>query len=375
MAKIRYGPTIADVRGSVGPFTYTRNTAGHYIAQRSTKVSGLTARAVAARATLAAAAQAWRALTAVERIAWGTLAAVPPEIDYDPWAVQKFLSGFGWFVRIYTRQVSTSETLPTIPPTDAQPTPPTITAATIAAYGSPNGSSYVTFTSPQPNLIPNGGWEPPYTNGLAASWWRAVDADFVTTEENVDVAEGLAAQRVACTASATIKRIYGAAFTVTVHPGYWFSCATKFISGQLGRLDLVTADGFEEGLFVGITNPGWLYRSVLWTPHWAGAAYIRTTTFGDETNEYLLDGFKFTAPEYFILSAAVAPSPGRQTPDQSYRLLHAGYSTTPTIISIGDALAALLGAYPAGWTVFLKLARQTISGLRSAPVLFTTTTG
>ena len=375
MAKIRYGPTIADVRGSVGPFTYTRNSAGHYIAQRSTKVSGLTARAVAARATLAAAAQAWRALSNVERIGWGTLAAAPPEIDYDPWAVQKFLSGFGWFVRIYTRQVSTSETLPTIAPTDGQPTPPWIWHATIAPYGSPNASSYVTFMSPQPNLIPNGGFEPPYITGLAHDWVIVNSARVIVSEESADVFAGNASQKVAIIIGDSSCSLKSAAFNLTTHPGHWISIASKVLAGRISVIRTLTPGVIFTNHWTNINNNTWIVRTTLHTPPSAGASYLYVTNYDAASGTCLLDAFKITAPEYFILSAAVSPSPGRQTPDQSYRLLHAGYSTTPTTISIGDALAALLGAYPAGWTVFLKLARQTISGLRSAPVLFTTTTG
>lgn len=375
MAKIRYGPTIADVRGSIGALTYSRNTADHYIASRSPHAAPLTPNAIAARAILAAAAQAWRALTSSQRADWDTLAATPPEIDYDPWAIQKFLTGFAWFVRIYARQASTSETLPTAPPTDAQPTPPTITAAAIAPYGSINAASFITLTSPQPNLIANGGFEPPYTAGLANTWTKDAPADLVCTEETADVYAGASSQKGQVAAVAQTHWIRTPYFPLTTHPGHWFQCATKVLTNYLHRIYVISDGHALQQLYLNLTNPAWLLRYQLFTPNYNASHRLYVITYQSAAQAWLLDAFKLTAPEYFILSAAINPSAGRQTPDHSYRLLHAGYSTTPTTISIGNALANLFGAYPAGWTLFLKLERQSISGLRSTPALFTTVTG
>jgi len=375
VAKIRYGPTIADVRGSIGALSYSRNMADHYIATRSPRAASLTANATAARATLSAAAQAWRDLNSSQRTAWDALAADPPEIDYNPWAVQKYLTGFAWFVRVYTRQNSTSETLPTDPPADSQPTPPTITAATIATYGSADAASFITLTTPQPNLITNGGFEAPYTDGIAANWHVSGAAGLTPSQETVDVYAGAAAQKGIVIPSAQGAQFHSANISITTHAGYWISAATKVLTGRIAAIQVYSSGVGFITLCTNIANPEWMLRAIRSTAVAAGTYFMYTANYAAENASFLLDEFKITAPEYFILSAAINPSAGRQTPDHSYRLLHAGYSTTPTTISIGDALANLFGAYPAGWTLFLKLQRQTLSGLRSTPALFTTVTG
>jgi len=375
VAKIRYGPTIADVRGSIGALSYSRNMADHYIATRSPRAASLTANATTARATLSAAAQAWRDLNSSQRTAWNTLAATPPETDYDPWATQKYLTGFAWFVRVYARQNSTGETLPTDPPTDEQPDPPTITDATVAAYGSADDASYVTFTSPQPNLVPNGGFEAPYTGGVADQWTATNPARLTPSEETIDVYQGASAQKATFIAGVGWANLTSAYFPTIAHSGYWVSLATKIIANRLYNVNLYTTGGFYTNIFPPLTNPAWTLNTKLITPPATANSLIYATSISYDAATILFDACKITAPEHFILSAAINPSPGRQTPDHSYRLLHAGFSTTPTTISIGDALDATFGAYPAGWTLFLKLERQTISGLRSTPALFTTVTG
>ena len=375
MAILRFGPTVADVRGSLDALTYSRNTGAHYLASRSFHARAITANQAAARVTLAAAAAAWRDLDSAQRTAWDVLAATPPEIDYDPWAVQKYLTGFAWFVRIHTRQNSTSETLPTDPPTDAQPTPPTITAATIAPYGSANASSYITFNRTQTSIITNGGFEPPYVSGVADGWAVRGFPNSVGEEETAAPYAGASSQRVYCLDWAGypgIQQINAHVFTART---YTYTIAVKTESNRLSYFKIDHPVGSHTYILSNLTPAAWTLYTGQFTPTGTGASIIQAINTPAQAATWLLDSLAVFPPEFLILSAAINPSPGRQTPDHSYRLLHAGYSTTPTTISIGDALANLFGAYPAGWTVFLKLERQTISGLRSTPALFTTTTG
>jgi hypothetical protein len=375
MAKIRFGPTIEDIRGSAGPINYSRNTAAHYIAQRATKTAPATTAATTARATFAAASQAWRALTPAQRTDWNALAAAPPENDYDPWAVQKFCTGFTWFVRVYTRQVATTETPPTDPPTDAQPDPPTITAATIAAYGSTNQSSYLAYTTPATNYIENPDLEAPYTAGKADTWLCTAVLDPYLSEETADLYNGASAQKCANPGNIAANRFRSATFTLPAATRFHLLYANKILTSHISYIRLYTvADG-------DISVESHLHERP-WTP----VLYPFTTTiettgyFGPyqsnvSAGTWLLDDTAIRPAEHFILSAAINPSPGRQTPDHAYRILYAGPPPSASRLFIGDALVTLFGAYPAGWTVFLKLARQSISGLRSTPVLFTTTTG
>jgi len=375
MARLKFGPAIEDVRGSTGSYTFSRNLAGAYLAARAHPLSKTSALTTAAQATFSAATHAWRLLTTEQRAAWDTLAADPPELDYDPWAVQSFRSGYSWFVRIYIRQHTTAETLSNDPPTDAQPTPPTITAATIAPYGSPNPSSYVTFTSPQPNLIPNGEFETPYINGLAHDWSNYHPTTMTPSQETSDPYEGSSAQKGISISANDWPQITSQFFPLTTHPGYWISCASKILTNRLTYINLMSDTYVHDWLWSVLTNSQWLLRHRLYTPASNQPYLITTGNAPYDPATWLLDAFKLTAPEYLILSAAAVPSAGRKPPDYSYNLLHSAYSTTPTTISIGDSLAQHFGAYPPGWTIHFKLARQSLSGLRSLPATFSALTG
>jgi hypothetical protein len=76
MALFLPGPVVADVRGSVGGTTFSRNRYGAIMRGRVTPVNPQTARQEAARTIMADLSQRWQnVLTAAQRGAWETHAA------------------------------------------------------------------------------------------------------------------------------------------------------------------------------------------------------------------------------------------------------------------------------------------------------------
>ena len=371
MPKIRFGPFIEDARGALGAFYLSRNTAAHTmsaICHRQPHISPLTA---LARANFTTVTQAWRALSAAQRADWNTLAATPPETDLDPWDETSPRTGFSWFVRVALRQLSVAQDLPTAPPADAQPDPPTINSVTLAPFGSANSASFVDFSTPLPNLIPNGALEAPYTAGVADQWTVTVPAQLTPTEETVDVYQGASAQKATVTTGPSAPIIRSAALTIDSTNQHAFSCAYKVLSNKINTIALLSPGPLYTVIYSTLTNPAWTPTETLITPPATGTSYIYIQTNPSTTATYLLDAFSLTAPIFYVLSAALETSPGRQTPARNYKILASGYPDTPTKLYIGDAITAAFGAYPPNWTLHFKLASQTLTGIRSTHVTTT----
>jgi len=81
MAKIEYGPIAAQVSGSMGGTTFSRNRYGTYFRNKAIPVNPNTPYQQAVRANLAARSQEWRGLQDEERRAWATWSQSNPFID------------------------------------------------------------------------------------------------------------------------------------------------------------------------------------------------------------------------------------------------------------------------------------------------------
>jgi hypothetical protein len=81
MAKIEYGPMVAQASGSVGGTTFSRNRYGAYTRAKTLPVNPATSYQAQTRAYLSTAAQLWGYLTPDQRLQWQTWAANNPIID------------------------------------------------------------------------------------------------------------------------------------------------------------------------------------------------------------------------------------------------------------------------------------------------------
>lgn len=78
MAKFTSGPVVAEIRGSIGGSTFSRNRYGAIIRNRTKPTVPTSEPFLLATARMTAASQAWQDLTADQRAAWNTYAQTHP---------------------------------------------------------------------------------------------------------------------------------------------------------------------------------------------------------------------------------------------------------------------------------------------------------
>lgn len=146
MAKTTFGSGVAGLRGRLGGAVFSSNTAGSYTKQLSIPVSRATAFQQYSRAWIVMATEEWAQIGSAARADWDAFALAPNEIDYDPWGVQRFLTGFQWFLRAYVRHMWTGQTWDFTPPSGAAQSPITNLSAVVTPFL--EGDSYLSWDTP-----------------------------------------------------------------------------------------------------------------------------------------------------------------------------------------------------------------------------------
>lgn len=121
MAKFSPGPAVAEVRGSVGGTTFSRNRYGAYMRFRAQPTVSTTSYATAAKARMTAATQAWQGLTASQKASWNHWALSNPITGSlgEP----QILTGHAAYVGLHVRALLAVETPLTDPPINPAPLP------------------------------------------------------------------------------------------------------------------------------------------------------------------------------------------------------------------------------------------------------------
>lgn len=109
MAKILLGDRIADIRGSIGGTTYSRNTFANYIRNKTSPVNPNTVAQQLVRARFGAASQAWAGLTEAERQAWNDGAQAWTNTNVFNQSIQ--YTGFALFNRLSRNLQEVSEAI------------------------------------------------------------------------------------------------------------------------------------------------------------------------------------------------------------------------------------------------------------------------
>lgn len=155
MAIIKYGPVIADARGSVGGTVFSRNAAGAYMKQRTVPVYPGYDKQIAIAALLSTVISNWKNdLTTAQRNDWNALAAItslPNKLgeQFSP-------SGLNLFVRANMLLDLTGQVHVTTPPVAAVIPAPQLTLA------------WTTLVGIQCTAI--GNWDNTATTKVLASW-------------------------------------------------------------------------------------------------------------------------------------------------------------------------------------------------------------
>lgn len=115
------GIAVAEMSGSLGGTTASRNRGGQYFRRRAIPTRVTSTYAQNAKAILAAASQGWRALTAAQRAEWEAFSKQHPIVDALGKSFTK--SGQQAYVAIRCRLAQASAALITAPPISAAPAP------------------------------------------------------------------------------------------------------------------------------------------------------------------------------------------------------------------------------------------------------------
>ncbi len=99
MAKIKLGPTVVGIRGTIGGITFTENKSGPFARAWSRGANPRAPLQSAQRGRLGSIPDLWRALTPAEQAAWDAFAALPAQDQTDRFGDTFSLSGFGFFTK------------------------------------------------------------------------------------------------------------------------------------------------------------------------------------------------------------------------------------------------------------------------------------
>jgi hypothetical protein len=146
MAKVKIAVTLDGIRGTIGGIVFSENSSGAYAKQLKRPVPRNSSYQQAFRQNLADVGYHWDDLTDGQRADWDAFAANPNELDYDPWSVQRFLTGYQWFARCAQRRLYVDAVWPTDAPTGAAQTPMADLALTAEPF--PAGATEVSWSGP-----------------------------------------------------------------------------------------------------------------------------------------------------------------------------------------------------------------------------------
>lgn len=148
MASVRTGSLVVDIRGSVGSETYSRNSAGLYVRERTTPNDPGSDAQLGCRASMAALATAWSGtLSEAQREAWRKYGQQFPRLN--TWGTPVLISGYAHFIRCGFTRHRLDATMPFLDPPPAAPLHPP--AFSFAAWAVPN---YIMPVLPPTNYDP-----------------------------------------------------------------------------------------------------------------------------------------------------------------------------------------------------------------------------
>lgn len=114
MAKMRAGPIVGDMSGSLGAVTISRGKTGNVMRTRTKPIAVLSEARARSQGAMSAASRGWGGLTAVQRAAWNTFAQGYSEPDVL--GSVRTLRGYDWYRRLNARLELMGESMLSTPP-------------------------------------------------------------------------------------------------------------------------------------------------------------------------------------------------------------------------------------------------------------------
>ena len=145
MARVKFGPSLVGIRGTVGGMTFSANGSSSYVKVWRRPSSKRTALQQAPRAIVSGAGANWRALTSGQRSDWDTWAGLPAQVLYDAFGDPYSISGWSWYVTLSQWAATAGQAAPGSAPTATRPVLPTISSVDVDTASS--GTVTVTFAA------------------------------------------------------------------------------------------------------------------------------------------------------------------------------------------------------------------------------------
>jgi hypothetical protein len=146
MALVKLGEIVVGVRGTAGGLTFSANASGNYCKMWARSPNPRTPYQQTVRGNITRYGALWADLTDAERQDWTDFGLAPPELDYDPFGTQIYLTGWQWFCRIQQRRASVGQDPDTTLPSDVAVTPPA--SVTLSLEELPAGDCTVSWPDP-----------------------------------------------------------------------------------------------------------------------------------------------------------------------------------------------------------------------------------
>lgn len=131
MAVIKLASPISGIRGKLGGVVFSAGKAGGYIKPWRGPVKMRTVGQGNARSQMALVRAQWGTLSQGQIDDWNALAASPPELDYNAFGEQIFLSGSQWHTRVNLRRLWVGDAIVNDAPVNASVSAPATFGLTV----------------------------------------------------------------------------------------------------------------------------------------------------------------------------------------------------------------------------------------------------
>ncbi len=121
MALIKLGPTVVDIRGTVGGLTFSRSKPGSWVRPWSRPVDPKEPRQQLSRVFQGATVRAWSNLSPAHQLEWDLFAADPQQELFNRFGEPYQASGFQWFVMINRWRRTVGQGITNQPPPSGRP--------------------------------------------------------------------------------------------------------------------------------------------------------------------------------------------------------------------------------------------------------------
>lgn len=124
MARIKLGPTVVGIRGTIGGIVFSSSIGGPTARAWRAPALARTPPKLASQASLAFMAARWRSLTSTNRTNWDTFAADAAQVKTNSLGEPYYASGFNWQTEVNIQQQQAGLALQSDPPTSTRPSIP-----------------------------------------------------------------------------------------------------------------------------------------------------------------------------------------------------------------------------------------------------------